>query len=107
MVKAILPKGSKTYIIHPRVPTEYRGVVAASHVTRSLRTQDIREAKRRAPAAMQKLFGEWDALLGRVDGVAQDKVASSGRIIGKAGVYFDNVGMRAPFSTSVGARWSR
>ena len=107
MVKPILPKGSKTYIIHPRVPTEYRGVVAASHVTRSLRTQDIREAKRRAPAAMQKLFGEWDALLGRVDGVAQDKVASSGRIIGKAGVYFDNVGMRAPFSTSVGARWSR
>ena len=65
MVKPYLPKGAKTYRIHPRVPVEYQAAAGAKHVTRSLGTGDLREAKRRVPAAMQKLFSEWDALLGR------------------------------------------
>jgi hypothetical protein len=91
VVKPILPKGAKTYVIHPRVPAGYRGVVAASHVTRSLGTGDLREAKRRAPSAMQKLFREWDALLAKRNGVEEQSAPEAGRITAKAGFHFDNV----------------
>lgn len=61
MPKPFLPKGSRTWHIHPRVPKQFRGVVGATHVTRSLKTQDLREAKRRVHAVMDSLYAEWEA----------------------------------------------
>ena len=53
-VKPYLPKGAKTYRIHPRVPVEYQAAVGAKHVTRSLGTGDLRvtscQRSRRWPA---------------------------------------------------------
>ncbi|WP_290999214.1 DUF6538 domain-containing protein [Hyphomicrobium sp.] len=91
MVKPYLPKGSKTYKIHPRVPSQYQGVVGATHVTRSLGTRDAREAKRRAHAVMQELYQEWDKLLG--EAVPPPAGGSGGpqRIAGKHGCCFDSV----------------
>ena len=54
VVKPYLPKGAKTYRIHPRVPVEYQAALGAKQVTRSLGTGDLREAKRSVSAAMQK-----------------------------------------------------
>ena len=61
--EAVSAKGSRTYHIHPRVPKEFRGVVGATHVTRSLKTHDLKEAKRRVHAVMDSLYAEWEAKL--------------------------------------------
>ena len=91
MVKPYLPKGAKTYRIHPRVPVEYQAAVGAKHVTRSLGTGDLREAKRRVPAAMQKLISDWDALLAKTNAATKSCTVSTNRITAKAGFYFDNL----------------
>lgn len=91
MVKPYLPKGAKTYCIHPRVPVEYRGAVEAKHVTRSLGTGDLREAKRRVPGTMEKLFQEWDEQLGKISVATEPGAPTAARITATAGFYFDNV----------------
>jgi hypothetical protein len=40
VVKPYLPKGAKTFVIHPRVPEKYRAAVGCAHVTRTLGTRD-------------------------------------------------------------------
>ena len=98
MIKPQLPKGAKTYVIHPRVPAAYRGVVRGTHVTRSLGTGDLREAKRRVPGVMQKLFSEWDAKLGKSVSTTQASAPPEGRITAKGGgFYFDSVAHAAAY----------
>jgi hypothetical protein len=89
MTKPFLPKGSRTYHIHPRVPMEYREAVGSSHVTRSLGTRDFKDAKKRVHSVMQRLHREWDAKR------AARKVVSTvtqvpGRITSLEGFWFDN-----------------
>ncbi len=102
VVKPYLPKGSRTYKIHPRVPAEYRGVVGATHVTRSLGTGDLREAKRRVSSTMQVLYGEWDALLIKANPAGDSRAA--GRITSRSGLYFDDVDHARAFIYET-ARW--
>ena len=88
MVKPYLPKGAKTYRIHPRVPVEYRTAVGATHVTRSLGTGDLRKAKRRVPAAMQKLLSEWETLVGNAAPATEPSAKPEGRILAKGGGFW-------------------
>lgn len=87
VVKPYLPKGAKTFVIHPRVPEKYRAVVGRSHVTRSLGTRDPVEARRRVHPVMQALQTDWEALLTRTRAAC----ANGSRITAREGFYFDNV----------------